>query len=94
MPTATALADPAIDRTVVTRSFTGRPARGLANRWTGSYDSVAPLGYPAIHHLTIGIRRAAAAARDPHRLHLWAGTGWRAARDEPVAQALRRLADI
>lgn len=87
-----ALADPAFDRTVVTRSFTGRPARGLANRWTGSYDSAAPLGYPAIHHLTIGIRRAAAAAGDPHRLHLWAGTGWRAAREEPVAQALHRLA--
>jgi nitronate monooxygenase len=89
-----ALADPAFDRTVVTRSFTGRPARGLANRWTDRYDSVAPLGYPALHHLTIGIRRAAAAAGDPQRLHLWAGTGWRAAREEPAAQTLLRLADI
>jgi NAD(P)H-dependent flavin oxidoreductase YrpB (nitropropane dioxygenase family) len=89
-----ALADPAFDRTVVTRSFTGRPARGLANRWTDRYDNVAPLGYPAVHHLTIGIRRAAAAAGDPHRLHLWAGTGWRAARDEPAAKALQRLADF
>jgi NAD(P)H-dependent flavin oxidoreductase YrpB (nitropropane dioxygenase family) len=89
-----ALADPAFDRTVVTRSFTGRPARGLANRWTDRYDGAAPLGYPALHHLTIGLRRAAAAAGDPQRLHLWAGTGWRAAREEPAAQTLHRLADF
>jgi len=87
-----ALADPAFDRTVVTRSFTGRPARGLASRWTAAHDHEAPLGYPAVHHLTAGLRRAAAAAGDPHRVHLWAGTGWRAAREEPAAQALGRLA--
>jgi NAD(P)H-dependent flavin oxidoreductase YrpB (nitropropane dioxygenase family) len=87
-----ALVDPAFDRTVVTRSFTGRPARGLANRWTETHEDEAPLGYPAIHHLTTALRRAAAAAGDPHRVHLWAGTGWRAAREEPVAQSLRRLA--
>ena len=89
-----ALADPAFDRTVVTRSFTGRPARALANRWTASHEDEAPLGYPAIHHLTTALRRAAAAAGDPHRVHLWAGTGWRGAREEPVAQALGRLADF
>jgi len=89
-----ALADPAFDRSVVTRSFTGRPARGLANRWTDAHDPEAPLGYPAVHHLTIGLRRAAAAAGDPHRVHLWAGAGWRGAREEPVAQSLGRLASF
>ena len=89
-----ALADPGFDRTVVTRSFTGRPARALANRWTDAHDGEAPLGYPALHHLTSGLRRAAAAAGDAHRVHLWAGTGWRSAREEPVAQALERLAPL
>ncbi|HEX3713543.1 MAG TPA: nitronate monooxygenase [Trebonia sp.] len=89
-----ALVDPAFDHTVVTRSFTGRPARALANQWTASHEDEAPLGYPAIHHLTTALRRAAAAAGDPHRVHLWAGTGWRGAREEPVAQALGRLADF
>jgi nitronate monooxygenase len=89
-----ALADPAFDRTVVTRSFTGRPARALANRWTARFEDQAPLGYPAIHHLTSALRRAAAAAGHPDRVHLWAGTGWRGAREEPVAQALGRLANF
>jgi nitronate monooxygenase len=89
-----ALADPAFDHTVVTRSFTGRPARALANRWTDTHEDEAPLGYPAVHHLTSALRRAAAAAGDPHGVHLWAGTGWRGAREEPAAQALHRLADF
>jgi NAD(P)H-dependent flavin oxidoreductase YrpB (nitropropane dioxygenase family) len=89
-----ALADPGFDRTVVTRSFTGRPARGLANRWTGAHDGEAPLGYPAVHHLTSGLRRAAAAAGDAQRVHLWAGTGWRSAREEPVKPALERLTPL
>ena len=87
-----ALTDLAFDRTVVTRSFTGRPARALANRWTDTHEDEAPLGYPAVHHLTSALRRAAVTAGDPHRVHLWAGTGWRSAREEPAAQALHRLA--
>jgi nitronate monooxygenase len=89
-----ALADPRFDRTVVTRSFTGRPARALASRWTDAHDGEAPLGYPAVHHLTAGLRRAAAAAGDPQRVHLWAGTGWRSAREEPVRSTLERLAPL
>jgi NAD(P)H-dependent flavin oxidoreductase YrpB (nitropropane dioxygenase family) len=85
-----ALADPARTGTVVTRAFTGRPARALRNTFTGRHD--APLGYPAIHHLTAPMRRAAAAAGDPDYLHLWAGTGYRAATAEPLAAILTRLA--
>ncbi|WP_236794841.1 nitronate monooxygenase family protein [Amycolatopsis sp. GM8] len=87
----TALADPARDRTVLTHAFTGRPARGLANAFTDRYDEVAPLGYPALHHLTSPLRKAAAAAGDSDRLHLWAGTGYRHATAEPAAAILRRL---
>jgi nitronate monooxygenase len=87
-----ALADPARTGTVLTHAFTGRPARGLRNDFTDTYSGVAPFGYPALHHLTSPVRRAAAAARDPERLHLWAGTGWRYAAEEPAAAILTRLA--
>ena len=72
-----ALADPRFTRTVLTRAFTGRPARALSNDFTTRHSASAPSGYPALHHLTIPLRRAAAAAGDPQGLHLWAGTGYR-----------------
>jgi nitronate monooxygenase len=87
-----ALADPRRTTTVLTRAFTGRPARGLENDFIRAYEAAAPLGYPAIHHLTSPMRRAAAAAGDPERVHLWAGTGFRDAATGPIAAALHRLA--
>jgi NAD(P)H-dependent flavin oxidoreductase YrpB (nitropropane dioxygenase family) len=78
--------------TVVTRAFTGRPARGLANLFTTRYSAVAPSGYPALHHLTRPIRAAAAAAGDPDRVNLWAGTGFQHATAQPAAQILAALA--
>jgi len=54
---------------------------------------LAPYGYPALHHLTSPMRKAAAAAGDPERLHLWAGTGYRQATDEPAGTILTRLAN-
>ncbi|KKK07760.1 nitronate monooxygenase [Micromonospora sp. HK10] len=86
-----ALADPGRDRTVVTRAFTGRPARGLRNSFIERYEVDAPLGYPAVHHLTRPLRAAAARAGDADRLHLWAGTGWRAARAAPAAEIIAEL---
>jgi nitronate monooxygenase len=62
--------------TVVTRAFTGRPARALRNGFTERHTAEAPLGYPAVHHLTSEMRAAAARAGDAERLNLWAGTGY------------------
>lgn len=92
-PHRRALADPAFDTTVLTRAFTGRPARGLRNAFVDRYESLAPAGYPAVHHLTAPLRRAAAAAGDQGLLHLWAGTAYRGARQERTEQTLRRLTD-
>ncbi|MGW3248514.1 nitronate monooxygenase [Streptomyces sp. NPDC001070] len=91
-PHRAALADPARRETVVTRAFTGRPARALRNDFTDRHTEGAPAGYPALHHLTSPMRKAAAAAGDPERINLWAGTGYRHATDEPAGQILRRLA--
>jgi NAD(P)H-dependent flavin oxidoreductase YrpB (nitropropane dioxygenase family) len=91
-PYRAALADPGRRPTLLTRAFTGRPARGLANVFTDRYTAVAPEGYPAIHHLTSPVRKAAAAAGDPERINLWAGTGYRHATDAPAGEILASLA--
>ena len=87
-----ALAD--LDRgdPVLTRAFSGRPARGLPNRFITEFDAIAPLGYPAVHHLTSPLRQAATAAGDPELVNLWAGAGYRRARSGPAAGILKELA--
>jgi NAD(P)H-dependent flavin oxidoreductase YrpB (nitropropane dioxygenase family) len=88
-----ALANPPGDgTTVITHAFTGRPARGLRNRFIDEFDAIAPLGYPAVHHLTSPLRAAAAREGDAGLVHLWAGTGYRNATDEPAGTILSRLA--
>ncbi|AQA04610.1 2-nitropropane dioxygenase [Mycobacterium sp. MS1601] len=86
-----ALQDPAFTETVLTKSFTGRPARGLRNNFINTFESQAPLGYPAIHYLTSPLRKAAAAAGVADDVHLWAGTGYRQARNAPTATILTEL---
>ncbi|MFJ7242949.1 NAD(P)H-dependent flavin oxidoreductase [Streptomyces olivaceus] len=87
-----ALGNPAFTETVLTRAFTGRPARALRNGLAERHQG-APAAYPAIHHLTRALRQAAAKAGDSDRLHLWAGTGWRSAAAEPAATVIRHLAE-
>lgn len=89
-----ALADPTRTSTGLTRAFSGRPARALRNGFVEAYDAVAPSGYPALHHLTSPIRKAAAAAGDEEAINIWAGTGFRSATDEPAGVVLRRLAGV
>jgi nitronate monooxygenase len=45
-----------------------------------------------VHHVTSALRRAAAAAEDPDRLALWAGTGWRDTQAVPAAVVVAQLA--
>jgi nitronate monooxygenase len=87
-----AVADRSRGETVLTRSFTGRPARAIPNRFIGQYDALAPSGYPALHHLTSPIRKAAAAAGDLEAVHLWAGTGYQQATTGAAADVLAALA--
>ena len=75
----------------MTRAFTGQPARGLRNRFIDTYGELAPIGYPAIHHLTAPIRAAAAARGDASALNLWAGTAFEAARPAAVAEIVEEL---
>jgi nitronate monooxygenase len=76
-----AITDPVFARTEITRAFSGRPARGLVNRFVREHGRYAPPGYPQVHHLTQPVRTAAAAHGDAQGMSLWAGQGHRLARE-------------
>ncbi|GAA2087267.1 NAD(P)H-dependent flavin oxidoreductase [Actinomadura alba] len=87
-----ALADPRFTVTALTRAFSGRPARGLVNRFLAAHSAYAPAAYPHVHNLTAPLRRAAAQQGDVGAMALWAGTSFRLATDAPAAETVARLA--
>lgn len=86
-----ALQDPDLSETALTRAYTGRWARGLANDFIRAHKA-APAGYPHLHHVTAPLRKAAAAAGDTQVAHLWAGSGHAHARVATAAEITRALA--
>jgi nitronate monooxygenase len=86
-----AMTNPAFTRTELTRAFSGRPARGLVNRFLREHGPAAPAAYPQVHHLTSPLRKAAARAGDPQAMALWAGQGHRQARPLPAAELVAVL---
>ncbi|MCX4645519.1 MULTISPECIES: nitronate monooxygenase [unclassified Streptomyces] len=87
-----AMTNPLFVRTELTRAFSGRPARGLVNRFMREHGPYAPAAYPQIHHMTSTLRKAAAKAGDPQGMALWAGQGHRLARELPAGQLVEVLA--
>ena len=87
-----ALLDARYQGTILTRAYSGRFARGLANRFALEHDGQAPPAYPEVHHLTRPLRAAATQAGDASVPNLWAGTGWRRLTAEPAATIIRRIA--
>jgi nitronate monooxygenase len=79
--------------TRVTRAFSGRPARGIANRFMIEIDrageSIAP--FPLQNMLTRALRNAAARQGRAEFLSLWAGQGLRLARRQSAAELIARL---
>jgi nitronate monooxygenase len=80
-------------QTRLTRAFSGRPARGIVNRFMEQVDRDpgAILPFPLQNALTRPLRTAAAKAGRAEFLSLWAGQGLRLARREPAAQLVARL---
>ena len=78
--------------TVLTRAFSGRYARGLANQFALKYTDQAPEAYPEVHHLTRPLRAAAAKAGDPSTPNLWAGQGWRSVTSGSAHAIVRQIA--
>lgn len=82
------------DTTVITRAFSGRPARGQRNEWIdmiGDVDAILP--YPLQNALTRPMRKAAALQGDRRYLSLWAGTNADRARAMPAGELVRTLVD-
>jgi nitronate monooxygenase len=88
-----ALTNPLFARTELTRAFSGRPGRGLVNRFVREHGPYAPAAYPEIHHLTSPLRKAAATAGDAQGMALWAGQGHRLARELPAGRLVEVLAE-
>ena len=89
-PHKDALADPAFDRTAITRAFSGRRARALVNAMVRDHPG-APAGYPEINNATRPLRAAATQAGDTQHMSLYAGTTFRQAEVRPAAEVIERL---
>jgi len=82
--------------TRLTRAFSGRPARGIVNRFMTEVEradaAAAILPFPLQNALTRPLRTAAARQGRADYLSLWAGQGVRLARRQPAATLIARLA--
>ncbi|HEX5227596.1 MAG TPA: nitronate monooxygenase [Bryobacteraceae bacterium] len=81
------------DTTVITRGFSGRPARGLSNAFiakcAGAPSCILP--YPLQNSLTRPMRTAAAQQGLADYLSLWAGQGVARATSLPAGEVVARL---
>jgi nitronate monooxygenase len=83
------------DQTRITRCFSGRPARGIVNRFMSEMEAADAaetiLPFPLQNALTRPMRSAAAQQGRAEFLSLWAGQGVRMARQEPAAKLVALL---
>jgi nitronate monooxygenase len=81
------------DTTVITRVFSGRPARGLRNdfiiKMEGREDVIFP--YPLQNILTRSMRTAAAQLCNAGFVSLWAGQGVARCRTMPAGELVKQL---
>jgi nitronate monooxygenase len=75
------------ESTILTRAFSGKPARGIRNRFIEEMADVEVPDYPVQNALTREIRQAAGKQRRSEFLSMWAGQGTRLSR-EMTAEAL------
>ncbi|MBN7798332.1 NAD(P)H-dependent flavin oxidoreductase [Parahaliea mediterranea] len=87
------LQGPLASRTRITSNISGRPARGLPNRFYAELDAGAPTvpDYPIAYDAGKALGAAAAAAGCEDFAVQWAGQGAPLARDLPAAELVRRL---
>ena len=81
-------------RTRLTRSFSGRYARGIENRFMRQMEAVEPQvpPYPIQNALTGSIRAAAAKTGDTELMSMWAGAGFARARPMAAGKLIELLA--
>jgi nitronate monooxygenase len=80
------------DGTVLTRIFTGRPARALRNQLASTVDDQMALDFPMQISLLAPLRQAAGEAAQGDFAPFWAGQAAALARPLPAAELVERLA--
>ena len=82
------------DGTQLTEKFSGKPARGLANRFIAEMaaKNAPQLAFPAQNSVTGRLRQASAKAGRPDFVALWAGQAAPLSRALPAAELIAKLA--
>jgi nitronate monooxygenase len=79
------------DETSITEKFSGKPARGLANRFMKEMGAAPQLVFPAQNKVTGALRQASAKAGRPDFVAMWAGQAAPLSRALPAAELVARL---
>ena len=79
------------DDTRITEKFSGKPARGLANRFIREMEKAPQLVFPAQNSITGRLRQASAKAGKPDFVALWSGQAAPLCRALPAAELIARL---
>ena len=82
------------EETLVTRAFSGRPARTIATAYARAATAPtapAPAPYPVQRALTQAMRDAALKANDLDRMQAWAGQSAALAQAQPAGEVVRSL---
>jgi nitronate monooxygenase len=90
-PYRAALREARDDATTVTRAFSGRAARALANRFTREMAGAPLAPYPAQNSLTREMRTAAAKGGNASLLSLWAGQAAALGRELPASELTTQI---
>ncbi|WP_071394813.1 NAD(P)H-dependent flavin oxidoreductase [Bacillus tuaregi] len=78
------------EQTVLTKNFSGRPARGIKNKFIEEFDrsGVHPLAYPLQNTATSSLRKEAFKQNQIEYMALWAGQGLRFMQHENHAEMI------
>jgi len=79
------------DETCITEKFSGKPARGLANRFMKEMERSPQLAFPAQAWLTGALRQASGKAGSPDFVAMWAGQAAPLSRALPAAKLVAAL---
>ena len=80
------------DITSITEKFSGKPARGIANRFMREMNrGAAQLAFPAQNSVTGGLRAASSKAANTDFIAMWAGQALALARALPAAELIAQL---
>ena len=79
------------DETRMTERYSGKPARGLVNRFMSEMEQAPFLTFPAQNKLTGPLRQASGKAGKPDFVAMWAGQGAPLSRALPAAELVAKL---